>query len=110
MLGLTIPASEVIWGVGTKAPEGDADWERVTANAVMLAESGLMLMSGPRDLKQTEWTQYASDMVRHARTATEAAQKRDVDALLAAGDEIYTSCDTCHNKYMPAKVTAPPPG
>jgi hypothetical protein len=110
MLGLTIPASEVIWGVGTKAPESDADWDRVTANAVMLAESGLMLMSGPRDLKQAEWTQYAGDMVRHAQTAAEAAQKRDVDALLAAGDEIYTSCDTCHNKYMPAKVAAPPPG
>jgi hypothetical protein len=110
MLGLTIPASEVVWGVGSKAPESDADWDRVAANAVMLAESGLMLMSGPRDLKQAEWTQYASDMVRHAGTAAEAAQKRDVDALLAAGDEIYTSCDTCHNKYMPAKVAAPPPG
>lgn len=110
MLGLTIPASEVIWGVGSNVPASDADWDRVTANAVMLAESGLMLMSGPRDLMQPEWTQYASDMVRHARTAAEAAQKRDVDALLAAGDEIYTSCDTCHNKYMPAKVAAPPPG
>lgn len=109
MLGLTIPASEVIWGVGSNAPASDADWDRVAANAVMLAESGLMLMSGPRDLKQPEWTHYASEMVRHARTAAEAAQKRDVDALLAAGDEIYTSCDTCHNKYMPAKVAAPPP-
>lgn len=110
MLGLTIPASEVIWGVGSNAPASDADWDRVTANAVMLAESGLMLMSAPRDLKQPEWTQYASDMVRHSRSAAEAAQKRDVDALLAAGDEIYNSCDTCHNKYMPAKVAAPPPG
>jgi hypothetical protein len=104
MLGLTIPASDVIWQVGTKAPANDAEWDRVTANAVMLAESGLLLLSAPRDLKQAEWTQYATALVTHARAAAEAAQKRDVDGLLAAGDEVYQDCDTCHNKFMPAKV------
>jgi hypothetical protein len=104
MLGLTIPAADVIWGVGSKAPENDVEWERVTANAVMLAESGLLLMSAPRDVNQPEWTQHATDLVRHARAAAEAARNHDVDAVLAAGDEIYTNCDACHNKYMPAKA------
>ncbi|MEY2854797.1 MAG: hypothetical protein RL030_1929 [Pseudomonadota bacterium] len=104
MLGLTIPASEVMWQVGAKVPANDADWERVTANAVMLAESGLLLMSAPRDPKQAEWTQFATDLVTHARAAADAAQKHDVDALLAAGDEVYQACDSCHNKFMPAKV------
>jgi hypothetical protein len=104
MLGLTIPASEVVWQVGTKAPADDAEWDRVTANAVMLAESGLLLLAAPRDLKQAEWTQHATAMVTHARAAAEAAQKRDVDGLLAAGDEVYQDCDSCHNKFMPAKV------
>lgn len=109
MLGLTIPASDMLWGVGSKAPADDTEWDRVTANAVMLAESGLMLMAAPRDVGQPEWTQHARDMVTHARTAAAAAQKRDVDALLAAGDEIYNVCEACHNKYMPAKVAEQAP-
>lgn len=104
MLGLSIPASDVLWGVGSKAPENDTEWDRVTANAVMLAESGLMLLQPPRDVGQPEWTAHARDLVTHARAAAAAAQQRDVDALLAAGDEIYNVCEACHNTYMPAKV------
>lgn len=104
MLGLSIPASDVLWGVGSKAPENDTEWDRVTANAVMLAESGLMLLQPPRDVGQPEWTRHARDLVTHARAAAAAAQQRDVDALLAAGDEIYNVCEACHNTYMPAKV------
>ena len=104
MLGLTIPASDVLFQVGSKPPENDAEWDRVVANAVMLAESGAMLLQGPRDLHQPEWTQHANDMIARARTAAEAASRHDVDGVLAAGDSIYEVCEACHNKFMPAKV------
>ena len=104
MLGLTIPASDVLFQVGSKPPENDAEWDRVVANAVMLAESGNLLLQGPRDLHQPEWTQHANDMIARAKVAAEAASKHDVDGVLAAGDSIYEVCENCHNKFMPAKV------
>jgi len=104
MLGLTIPASDVIFQVGGSPPADDAAWDRIVANAVMLAESGNMLLTGPRDLKQPEWAQHARDLVARSRAAADAATKRDVDAVLEAGNGIYEVCDACHARFMPARA------
>lgn len=104
MLGLTIPASDVLFAVGDPAPADQAAWDRVVANAAMLAESGNLMLTGPRDLKQPEWTQFARELVARSKDAMAAAEKRDVDAVLEAGNALYETCENCHNKYMPAKV------
>ena len=105
MLGLTIPASDVLFQIGGSAPPSDqAAWDRIVANAAMLAESGNLLLSGPRDLKQSEWMQFSSELVVKSRDAMAAAAKKDVDAVLEAGNGIYEVCSKCHDKYMPAKV------
>jgi hypothetical protein len=104
MLGLTIPASDVLFQVGDKPPTDDAAWDRIAANAVMLAESGNMLLTGARDLKQPEWTQHASDLVARSRVAMDAAARHDVDAVLEAGNGIYEVCEACHARYMPARA------
>jgi len=103
MLGLTIPASDVLFKVSDDTVQTDADWERVVANAMMLAESGQMLLTGSRDLMQPEWRQQAMALIAASKTAAEAAQKKDVDAVLEAGNTIYESCDACHAKFMPAR-------
>jgi hypothetical protein len=94
----------VLFQIGDNAPKDDAGWERIIANAAMLAESGNLLLTGPRNLNQPEWIQKARELVARSRAAGEAAAKHDVDAVLDAGNAIYDTCDTCHNKYMPAKV------
>jgi hypothetical protein len=104
MLGLTIPSSDVLFQVGEKPPADDATWDRVAANAVMLAESGNMLLTGTRDLAQPEWTQHARELVARAKVAADAAAKRDVDAVLEAGNGIYEVCEACHARYMPARA------
>jgi len=104
MLGLTIPASDVLFQLGDNIPVDDAGWERIVATAAMLAESGNLLLTGPRDLQQPEWTQFARELVAGGKEAMAAAQKHDADAVLEAGNGIYEVCENCHNKYMPAKV------
>ncbi len=104
MLGLTIPATDVVWGVGNETPADDAAWERVAANALMVAESGNLLLTGSRNPQQADWTEMTHEMIKYARAAAEAAQKHDVDGVTEAGDELYNACDSCHNKYMPAKA------
>lgn len=107
MLGLVIPASDVLFQVGDKPPADDAAWDRVVANAVMLAEAGNMLLTGARDLSQPEWTQHARELVARSKVAADAATKHDVDAVLEAGNGVYEVCDACHAKYMPARAVEP---
>lgn len=101
MLALTIPASEVVFKVGSREPASDADWELVVANAVLLGESGNLMLTGPRNPAQAEWTQHARALVAASKAAAEAARRRDVDAVLDAGNDIYETCESCHTRYMP---------
>jgi hypothetical protein len=103
MLGLTIPASDVVFQVGSAAPKDDAEWEKVQANAAMLAESANLLLTGPRAIDAPEWTGFAKSLVATSKSALEAAQARDVDKVLEAGNQIYEVCDGCHKKYMAAR-------
>lgn len=104
MLGLTIPAMDVLWGVPNNPPANDGDWERVAANAVMVAESGNLLLTGPRNPHMDDWTANVQEMIKYALQAADAAQRHDLDGVSDAGDLIYDSCDSCHNVYMPLKA------
>lgn len=103
MLGLTIPASDVVFQVGTSVPKDDTEWEKVQANAAMLAESANLLLTAPRWVDAPEWTGFAELLLATSKAAMQAAQARDVDKVLDAGNEIYDVCDACHKKYMVAR-------
>jgi hypothetical protein len=103
MLGITIPTSDVIFQVGAKAPADDKEWEKVAANAAALAESANLLMVGTRVVDHDEWIKDAQALIATAKEAGQAAQEKNVDKVLAAGDKIYETCDTCHKKYMAAR-------
>jgi hypothetical protein len=109
MLGLTIPASDVLFQVSEETVKSEMDWERVVANAMMLAESGQMLLTGTRDLQQPEWREQAAALVAASKAAADAALQKNRDAVLDAGNAIYESCDGCHAKYMPARLVEPAP-
>ncbi len=104
MLGLSIPAADVIWQLADHVPTDQAGWDRVAGTAAMLAESGNLLLTGPRNVNQPEWTQLSLELVARSKEAMAAAERKDLDAVLAAGDAIYGVCENCHNKYMPAKL------
>lgn len=104
MLGLTAPASDVLFQVGSAAPADDAGWEKVQANAATLAESGNLLLTGPRAIDAPEWKDFAQSLITTSKAALEAAQARDVDKVLDVGNQIYEVCDGCHKKYMAARA------
>ncbi len=103
MLGITIPTSDVVFQVGNKAPADDMEWEKVQASAIALAESGNLLMVGTRVVDQGDWIKNAQALIATAKEAGAAAQDKNVDKVLAAGDKIYEVCDACHKKYMAAR-------
>ncbi len=104
MLAMTIPSSDVIFQVGSAAPKDDAEWEKVQANAAVLAESANLLMLAPRAVDSAEWTNFSKALIDSAIVAQQAGQARDVDKVLEAGNQIYEVCDGCHKKYMAARA------
>src|SRR5262245_43564741 len=98
MLGLVIPAADIVWGVSGDPPADDAAWEKVQANAAMIAEAGGLMMTGVRVVDQADWLVYAKAMADAATAAAAGAAAKDVDKVSDAGNTLYESCDTCHAK------------
>ena len=107
MLGLVIPAADVVWGVASAAPSDDLAWEKVAASAAMIAEAGRLMSTGSRIVDQAEWLAYSKGMADAANLAAKAAGEKNADGVSDAGNVLYETCDTCHKKYMPARVVPP---
>lgn len=100
MVTMTVPASDVIFGAASKPPTTDQEWAAVRTSAVMLAESGTLLMTGGRARDNTTWMEMARALADQADTTLKAAKARDRDALSKAGDDVYMTCETCHERYL----------
>ena len=100
MQAIIIPASDAVWGVATEQPRDDATWLTVENSALALAESGNLLMMGTRAVDQQNWTKYSRALIDSAALAVDAIRAQDVEAVAAAGDAIYETCEGCHMLYM----------
>ena len=96
MRAMVIPASNALFNVAGEAPEADSDWDAVENNAVILAESGNLLLVGNR-AKDQVWTKTSLAMVDAGAAALKAA--RDVDAIIEVGNQIVDACETCHDTH-----------
>jgi hypothetical protein len=101
MLGITIPASDVVFLAAAETPADDAAWEKVAASALAVAESGNLLLMKPRAVDADDWRQYARALIEAGARAAEAAQAQNADTISAAGDDMYNVCEQCHAKYLP---------
>ena len=92
------PASDVVFK-GVETPADDAAWAAVRNSAVILAESGNLLMIAGRAKDTGDWMNHSRVLAEYGAAALRAAEKKDPDALLAAGDKIVAVCMDCHEKY-----------
>lgn len=105
MMGITNPAANVLSQIGDHPPQDDAAWDLVVANSLAVAESGNLLLTGTRNLQQPEWTALAMNLIEKAKATALAAQEKDVDRVIATGNDLSEVCVSCHTKYLPE----PPP-
>ena len=108
MLGITVPASNVVFAVAGEAPADDAAWQAVEASALAVAESGNLLLMQPRAVDEHEWRQFALALIDAGAGAAAAARAKDVEKTGIAGDDMYTVCEQCHEKYLPKAPPASP--
>ena len=104
-------------------PETDEGWADAESAAFTLAESAnaLLLPGRPRSAER-DWVEFSHALYDSAKKAQEMALARDKQGFFDAGGEIYQSCTSCHNRYMPSDgqpprmrlprpaATAPPAG
>jgi hypothetical protein len=101
MLGIVAPASDAIFKVPNKAPKNDGEWTALQNSALILAETGNLLLLPGRSKDKGEWTKDAKALVDAGSAAFKAANARDASALTDIGDKIDETCETCHAKYLP---------
>lgn len=101
MLGITVPASNIVFAVAGEAPKDDAAWENVEASALAVAESGNLLLMKPRAKDEPEWKQYALALIDAGTKAAAAARTKNAENTGTAGDDLYNTCEQCHAKYLP---------
>jgi cytochrome c553 len=101
MLAITYPYSDNLLYIERNPPKTDNEWNVLQNQALMLAESGNLLMMEGRARDRDEWMQDAKLLVEAGVASVKAVRAKDVQAILALNDQIVTACTTCHTKYHP---------
>ncbi|HJO04191.1 MAG TPA: hypothetical protein QGG47_09460 [Acidobacteriota bacterium] len=115
LMGAVIePAAEVYWdavgaiidenGLDEFAPSSPNEWAAVRNSALVLAESGDLLMVESRAVDQETWATLSLAMNEAGSLALAAADAQDPDAVFDAGAEVYFACAACHAAYAPEIV------
>lgn len=99
MRALVIPASNALFNLPRQVPDSDDGWAEVENHAVILAESGNLLMVSGRAVASDVWASTSMGLVRAGEAALEAAQARDVEAVADIGNQIIDACERCHEKH-----------
>ena len=93
------PASDAVFAASSNQPFDAKGWTDARNQAILLAESGNLLMTGTRVRDNGNWMKMSRAMVDAAALAAAAAEKKDAKGLEAATDSITTACMECHRPY-----------
>ena len=104
MSAIVVPSSTAVFKAAADAPKTDSDWATLRAQALVLAESGNLLMIGSRARDAGAWTLAAAALRDTADAVVKAVGARNATTLADAGDRVYETCEQCHSRYFP-----PPP-
>ena len=104
------PSADVIWNsvatiqsVGQteeRRPQTAEQWTAVRDSAIVVAESGNLLMMVPRAKDGDVWMKMAQGLVDAGSEARKAAEAKNPDAVFDAGANIYYACSNCHVRYI----------
>src|SRR5215510_13418193 len=99
MNAITLPYSDALLYIQRDPPKNDRDWETLQMQALMLAESGNLLMIKGRAKNRGLWMKDARMLVDAGSAAVKATRAKDIDAVLALNEQIVNSCITCHRQF-----------
>lgn len=119
-------------GVVERVPETDEDWAALRGHALVLVEStNLLLVPGravaapgsrselpgvdlePEQIEallaedRPAWDLFVEGLRQSGLTVLDAVDRRDVDALLVAGDGLDLACENCHIRFWYPTLAEP---
>ena len=107
MVSMVYPAANnLLLSIYRGGPQDDKDWTAAKRNAVLLAESGTVLLARGPAGGQGNWAQDARMLVDAGAAAYKAAGAKDTNAFLAVAQPLNAACTTCHKQYR-ANVATP---
>ena len=99
MLDIIHPASNSLALLVNRGGPGDDNaWAEAKRSALILAESGNLLMMRNR---AATWTADARELTEAGAAAYKAVEAKDVKALAGVSERIDASCTTCHKHSRP---------
>jgi cytochrome c556 len=108
MIDIIYPTSDSLFYVDRDPPKNEHEWGLLRAQALMLAESGNLIMMSGRARDQENWIKYSKIMIDLGTTAFKAAQAKDLDGIRALNDPLNDVCVNCHLQYRPGYHKRPP--
>jgi hypothetical protein len=110
MIDIIYPTSDAIFYVDRDEPKTDIQWNALASQALILAESGNLLMMPGRARDQENWIVDSKLMIDAGAAAYRAARAKDIEGVRAVNDKLYQSCVACHTQYRadyPRRPAAP---
>ncbi len=102
MTSMVYPAAnDLLLFIARGGPKDDKEWMAAQRSAVLLGESGNVLMMRGRARDQGQWMTEARMLVDAGAAAYRAARAKDLNALTALEAPINASCVSCHKQYRP---------
>src|SRR5271165_2048543 len=92
MINIIYPTSDAIFYVDRAAPKTEAEWIALQNQALMLAESGNLLMMPGRARDQDKWIKESKMLVDAGTAAFKAARAKDLDGIRAVNDALNNAC------------------
>jgi hypothetical protein len=108
MIDIIYPTSDAIFYVDRDPPKNQHEWDLLRGQALMLAESGNLLMMEGRARDQENWIKDSKVLIDIGAAAFKAAQAKDLDGIRALNDSLNDACVACHQQYRPGYHRKPP--
>ena len=101
MKAMMEPASDLLFNAADPAPKNDADWGKLRNQALILIESGNLLLIGGRAPDQDQWVKDTVRQMDTGQMALKAIAAKDLDKLVGdVSTAIVEACESCHRHYM----------
>lgn len=97
--------------VGTRSgePRTAEEWEDAESDALTLRQLAITLRTPAYDPGDPRWGRLAADLQAAASASADAAERKDVSALIKAGEDINDRCVACHLTFAPQLEVKPLP-
>lgn len=100
MVSMVYPAAnDILLSIYRGGPQADKDWVSAKRDAVLLAQSGNVLLARGPVGGEGNWAQDARMLMEVGAATYKAAAAKDINALIAVAQPLNASCTACHKQY-----------